>query len=331
MKAMLIGLGHIAQVHIKCLIHLNIDIAAICDIDMKKCEKAIADYGLLSAVYTDYHEMIEKEDAEMVHICTPHYLHPEMIQNCLNSGKKVFTEKPLAISRTQLDNLRTMVNKTPESVGVCFQNRFSPAVEYIKRYLQDKKIEGIIASLSWDRGFNYYAGSDWKGKKEYEGGSVLINQAIHTIDLIRYLKGEPETVICHRANDTLKEIIETEESAFVLFEYSDGTRCVLNATNTLTIYFPVIVQIKTEDKHYILITGEELFIDGKPIELVQSDLYFGKKAWGTNHLTCIRKFYEAVERNDKFQIEFEDAVKTMNLLFCCYESNGERQRVIKRS
>ena len=55
MKAMLIGLGHIAQVHIKCLIHLNIDIAAICDIDMKKCEKAIADYGLLSVVYTDYH------------------------------------------------------------------------------------------------------------------------------------------------------------------------------------------------------------------------------------------------------------------------------------
>lgn len=331
MKAMMIGLGHIAQVHIKCLIHLNIDIVAICDINIKKCEKVISDYGLLSVVYTDYHEMIEKEDAEIVHICTPHYLHPEMIKNCLNRGIKVFTEKPLAISRSQLDKLRERVNKTPGSVGVCFQNRFSPAVEYIKRYLQDRKIEGIIGSLSWDRGFDYYLNSDWKGKKEYEGGSVLINQAIHTIDLFRYLKGEPETVICHSANDTLKDIIDTEESAFALFEYPDGTRCVLNATNTSNIYFPVVIQIKTTDKHYILMTGEELFIDGRSIELVQSDLYFGKKAWGTNHLTCIRTFYEVVEKKGKFPIEFEDAVKTMDLLFCCYESNGEKVRVMKRS
>ncbi len=327
MKAMLIGLGHIAQVHIKCLIHLNIEIVAICDIDIEKCDKVVSNYGLTGNVYTDYRDMIEKEDAEVVHICTPHYLHPEMIQFCLKKGKKVFTEKPLAISRVQLDELKETVLKTPKSVGVCFQNRFSPAVEYLKSYLQDRKIEGIIASLSWDRGIKYYADSDWKGKKEYEGGSVLINQAIHTIDLIRYLKGEPEMVICHSANDTLKTVIETEETAFVLFEYSDGTRCVLNATNAPNVYFPVVVQIKTEDKHYILMTGEELFIDGKPIELEQSDLYFGKRAWGTNHLTCIRKFYATVEGEDKFQIEFEDAVKTMELVFSCYESNGKRQAV----
>lgn len=323
MRALLIGIGHIAQVHIKCLMYLGVDIIAICDIDKTKCEKATSLYGLRSKIYTDYKEMIANEDAEVVHICTPHYLHPEMIEFCLQKGKKAFTEKPLAISRNQLEKLNGIIMKNPQNVGVCFQNRFSPAVVYLKEYLHNKKIKGIVASLSWDRGVDYYIGSEWKGKQKYEGGSVLINQAIHTIDLIRYLKGNPEFVICHTENDTLKSVIETEESAFVLFQYADGTRCVLNATNTTNVYFPVVVQIQTKDKHYILLSGEDLYIDGVQIELEQSDLYFGKKAWGTNHLTCIRNFYESLDSHNKFEIDYEDAVSTMNLLFSCYEASGK--------
>lgn len=324
MKAMIIGIGNIAQVHIKCLIHLNVEIVALCDIDKQRCISAAEKYDLNCKIYTDYREMIINEKADVVHICTPHYLHTEMIIDCMRNNLNVFTEKPVAISNAQMELLRTEIEKNENKLGICFQNRFSPAVIFVKEYLKDKNISGMTASLSWDRGYDYYADSNWKGKSALEGGSVLINQAIHTIDLLQYLKEMPISLVCHTSTDVLKDVIETEESAFVLFDYADGTRAILFATNTSTTYFDVTIQIQTSDGHNILIVGENLYIDGTEIELEQSNYYFGKKAWGTNHLTCIQAFYDSINNKELFPIGYEDAENAMKLLFCCYESKGKK-------
>lgn len=321
---MIIGIGNIAQVHLKCLLHLGIDIVALCDSKIELCLTAKEDYTLNCQVYDNYQEMLNKEQADIVHICTPHYLHSEMIEECMKKGLHVFAEKPLAISEYQMQELGRNIKSFKQKLGVCFQNRFSPAVCYAKTYLEDKTIDGITASLSWDRGWDYYYGSEWKGKKALEGGSVLINQAIHTIDLIRYLKGMPSSIVCHTSTDTLGKLIETEESAFILFDFEDGCRAILNASNSSTAYFDVVIQIHTSDNHCVLIVGENIFIDGEPIPVEQSDYYFGKKAWGTNHLTCIKEFYATVCAGEEFALDFSEAEKTMRILFKCYESCGEK-------
>lgn len=328
MKAMIIGIGNIAQVHLKCLLHLGVEVVALCDSKIEQCLKARDKFKIKCQVYDNYQVMINKEEADVIHICTPHYLHAEMIVECMKWNFHVFVEKPLAISESQMEELGGRIKPLEKILGVCFQNRFSPTVCYAKDYLQDKTIDGITASLSWDRGWDYYYGSEWKGKKAFEGGSVLINQAIHTIDLIRYFKGMPESIICHTATDTLAELIETEESAFVLFNFSDGCRAILNASNTSTAYFDVVIQIHTDDNHCVLIVGENIFIDGEAISVEQSDYYFGKKAWGTNHLTCIGEFYKAVKAGEKFALDFYEAEKTMKILYKCYESGGTKKMLL---
>lgn len=318
MKAMIIGIGNIAQVHIKCLKHLGYEIVAICDKVGDKCKMAVHEYDLSCRIYTDYNEMLAQEKADVVHICTPHFLHMEMIIECMKNGLYVFVEKPLAISREQMLLLEEHDFFDTSRIGVCFQNRFSPAVIYVKNLLKHKKIKGAVATLAWDRGIDYYKDSDWKGKKVFEGGSVLINQAIHTIDLIRYLKGDPISVISHIFNDTLRDWIDTEESAFVIFNYDDNTRVLLTATNTSSTYFDVIIQIQANDD-CIIIIGEDLYVNGQKIETEPWDYFFGKKAWGTNHLACIKKFYEYVSGECDFPIKYHDVVKTTELLFECYE------------
>ena len=140
MKAMIIGIGNIAQVHIKCLKHLGYEIVAICDKVGDKCKMAVDEYDLSCRIYTDYNEMLAQEKADVVHICTPHFLHMEMIIECMKNGLYVFVEKPLAISREQMLLLEEHDFFDVSRIGVCFQNRFSPAVVYVKNLLKNKFI-----------------------------------------------------------------------------------------------------------------------------------------------------------------------------------------------
>ena len=95
MKGAIIGLGVIAEVHIGVLKNLNIDVSCVCDIDREKAEAFVAQHKISSKIYTDYRQMLDKEEIDVVHICTPHYLHAEMCIYALNRNINVLCEKPL--------------------------------------------------------------------------------------------------------------------------------------------------------------------------------------------------------------------------------------------
>ena len=112
MKVAIIGLGAISPLHIEAVKSLGGKIVAICDVDKTKVARANEEYSLGANEYTNYVEMLDNESLDVVHICTPHYLHAPMAEEALARDINVLTEKPLAINERQLEELETAVGKS---------------------------------------------------------------------------------------------------------------------------------------------------------------------------------------------------------------------------
>lgn len=124
-----------------------------------------------------------------MHICTPHYLHVPMAVYGLTHGVHVFMEKPPVISGEQLAQLEEAVAGSDRRLGLCFQNRYNPSVQEVKKLLasgEAGRIRGARGLVTWSRGREYYTESGWRGSLATEGGGALINQSVHTLDLLAY-------------------------------------------------------------------------------------------------------------------------------------------------
>ncbi|MBE7011224.1 MAG: Gfo/Idh/MocA family oxidoreductase [Ruminococcaceae bacterium] len=309
----IVGLGSIAPVHISAVNNCkNAKLYGICDIDVSKKQTCEAEYG--AKFYSDFDEMLKDENIDAVHICTPHYLHFEMTKKALKSGKKVVCEKPAVMTGEELDKLKNLerVNE------VCFvvQNRLNKSVEKLKEIAESKKlgkIIGVKGILTWCRTKEYYTSSDWKGKFKTEGGGVLINQAVHVLDLMKYLVGDIKSVKANAMNYSLDEYIEVEDTFSAYLKFENGITGVFFATNAN----------KANDDFHISITFEngtadyafgKLFINGEEI-CENEEGAIGKKHWGSGHDMLIGNFYDG---NTYF--DFESIENTHKAMFSMYES-----------
>lgn len=326
MKVGIIGIGAIAQLHIPALLNANQEIVALCDIDIEKCHSASKKYNLNSKCYLDYKEMIKSECLDVVHICTPHYLHAEMI--CFSLGKEVnvLCEKPIAISFDQLEEIKKAVENSGAQLGVCQQNRFKASMKYVKEFFADKEITSATGYLCWQRDRKYYESEEWRGKKSKEGGGVVINQALHTLDLLQWFCGMPTSVIGHTACDTLKDIIDVEETAFGIFNLRNGGRFILSATNSNTTSFPIIIMLHSKNDN-VVIVDDNIIINGRFVTKSDGLPLFGKEVWGVGHIILIKEFYSALTEGREFDLNFEEAEKVVKLLLGLYESEGKERSI----
>ena len=190
----IIGCGSIFPMHsVSVVQQVNAELVAVCDIKEDRAKQRAEEYNC--AYYLDYQEMIDKENLDVVHICTPHYLHAPMAVYAAEKGVHILTEKPMAI---ELADAYAMIEAAENSgvvLGVIFQNRYNPGSKLIKEVLDSGELGRLLScklSVTWKRTDEYYSLSDWKGTWELEGGGVVIDQAIHTPEEIeRYCEQGP--------------------------------------------------------------------------------------------------------------------------------------------
>lgn len=322
----IIGVGAIAQIHINALKTAGQRIVALCDLDTTRCTEARDKFSLNAKIYSNYIKMLDCEKLDVIHICTPHYLHAEMICEGLKRNINVLCEKPLAINERQLVQIEKSVNISNAQLGVCFQNRFNASVLYVKDYLKDKEITSASANLIWDRGANYYAQGKWRGTWSQEGGGVMINQAIHGLDVLQWLCGMPKYVTAYTANVSLKNMIEVEDTAFGLFKMKNGGKFVVNATNAASFCFPIYYMFRASG-HTVELTADNIIIDGKFITKSDGLPIFGKEIWGVGHISLIKNFYKCLESGEKFSIGFDEGKNAVKLVLAMYRSNGQEIKI----
>lgn len=318
-KVCIVGCGGIAQVHARVLSELpGVTFAACADILPEKAEALSKQYGCRA--YSCMEEMLEKERPDAVHLCTPHYLHTPEALYAAERNIAVLSEKPPVISRKQLAALEKAAEKVP--VGVCFQNRYNPVVRRLRDILEDKSfgsLTGLRAFMTWKRDENYYH-QNWRGSFETEGGSALINQAVHSLDLLVTLLGCPDTTEAMMANHHLRGVIDTEDTVSVFLRRGD-VNALLFASTAHSADSPVILEAQTgqavlrvEEDRLEIIRGRE-----REALILPEDEKLGKSYWGAGHKACIADFYRCLNDGSTFPNSLENCKDTLNTLLSVYE------------
>lgn len=312
-RVCIVGCGNIASNHRNAINKTdNAILYAACDVDGKRLQMAQKEWGV--GGYSNFYDVINDEKIDSVHICTPHYLHYEMIKEAINKGKQIVCEKPVTMTKEEFNNI--LSDKAAKNICVVFQNRFNQSVQALKNIVDTKKLGEIVsmkAFLTWHRDKAYYSSASWRGKWDTEGGGALINQAVHTLDYFNYIAGGIESVKASMSNFSLDGVIEVEDTVAAYLKLKNNVTGIFFATNAYTKDSAPFVEIMFEKGEAVYINGK-LFIDG---EKCAEDIVpqAGKKYWGTGHDLLIKNFYD----NDNF-FNVYDAANTMKAVFAIYES-----------
>ncbi len=332
-KAAIVGCGAIAGVHAASLKEMdNVTVIGCADIKIERAEKLAAQFGC--PAYASLDEMLAAQKPDVLHICTPHYLHVPMALQAAKMGIAVLSEKPEGISVEQLDALAQAEDEGAR-IGICFQNRYNEAVEAAREHLASGaagKIKAIRAFVTWNRQAPYYTESGWRGTWETEGGGVMINQAIHTLDLIQYFGGYPTHLEGHVDNYHLKGVIEVEDTASIYMRLPGGIPAIMYATTAFAVDSPVLIDIVCENMTLRLEgnTLKETKPDGSASTPVRSAEYGkenpdGKCYWGSGHPSLFHDYYKHLEEGKPFPLNAKEGAKAVKLLLALYESSKTGQ------
>lgn len=325
-NAAIIGCGSIHVRHYQAIENNPaVRLAAIVDTDKYKAETLAEKYRCRA--YLDYREMLADPDIQVVHICTPHHCHKTMIIDALLAGKHVFAEKPVALNSAQAAEIKAVLSRVDRRLGVCYQNRLNSTSLKIKAVLDSGQLgamKGIKAILSWSRNDEYYLNSDWRGKFSTEGGGLLINQAIHTLDLMQWFGGGVTRLKGVVDASFLAHATEAEDSAMVSLELANGARGLFYGTNCATQNSPLQLDIHCE-RGWLSLTGNQLWLhaadENTCLATDQPDKNAAKAYWGNGHDKMIDNFYAALSCQPSENIvDISAAEKSLAIVDAIYRS-----------
>lgn len=333
LKVAIVGCGSIYKNHADTLIDNEYaELAYMVDINEKKAFEAAREYGC--KFETDFNRVLNDPHIDVINICTPHFLHAPMAIEAMKAGKHVFTEKPMAISVADAKEMNKVAKETGKHLGVCFQNRFNATTIGAKEILDSGylgNILGVKAIVTWFRSKSYYAESDWRGRVNTEGGGVLINQAIHTLDLIQWLGGGINKLKANVDTRILEDTIEVEDTAEATLIYNGGFHGIFYATNCFTTNSPIEIEFHCE-KGSLHFYDKQLYIvkDGVRQMIETDKIGKGeyKDYWGLGHAILIEKFYKGViEDNRDIYVTGEEGIKAIEIIQGIYNSSRSRHWV----
>lgn len=322
-RAAVIGLGDISGIHITALqANPEITLAAVCDIDESRKEQAPEGVPF----YTDYKEMIRLEHPDVVHVCLPHYLHKPVSEDAVNMGVNVFCEKPVALNTKQAEEFVALEAAHPElQIGICLQNRENESVEKLREIINSGeygKVVGVKGLVPWFREKSYYDIKPWRGKWETAGGGCMINQSVHTLDLLYFLAG-PITGIQASVSQILGYGIEVEDTVAANLTFANGARGLFMATNANYKNESVQIGVQLEKAEFVI--NENILYqvaeDGTRTKMVEDARLPGSKFYyGASHGKLINKFYKSLEEGTDNYTHVKDAEMSIRLIDAIQES-----------
>jgi predicted dehydrogenase len=319
-----IGCGDVSIVHFQAITNLDgAELVGVCDTDDSRRAAAAERYGVPG--FADHREMIEAVRPDVVHITTPHHQHAAVAIDALDARVAVLLEKPVAHTMAEAERLIAAARRHPDvKVGVCLQNRYNTATRAAQRLLRSGElgpVRGGSAILLWHRDAAYYEAKPWRGRVRDSGGGVLINQAIHTLDLMEWLLGDVVSVCGHAGRYALDGAVDIEDTAHLLLEHEGGARSVVFATVANVTDSPVTIEIITE--HAALLIRGDLTIsytDGRVETIAEPVVSTGGRAyWGASHELLIADFYRSLAAPESFWIGPEEGAKSLSLISQIYQ------------
>ncbi|GAA1685668.1 Gfo/Idh/MocA family oxidoreductase [Microcella alkalica] len=328
LRVAVIGCGDISALHFDALTGLDgVALVAVCDTDPGRLAATVAEQGvpgfasvaeLLDAASTDAMPL------DAVHVTTPHQEHASVAIAALERGIHVLLEKPLAHSRADAALLLAAAEASTATLGVCFQNRYNTPVQAAKAILDSGElgaIRGIAATVLWHRAPGYYRDRPWRGQWATGGGGLLMNQAIHTLDLVQWFGGPVVQAQGHATTRALADVIEVEDTAEVALVHENGARSVLYATLAHSTNLPVTIDVELE-RGSLSIRGALTVTraDGSTEVVEERGAAEGARSyWGVSHELLIADFYRGLESSIPFWIDGREALTSLEIIQKVYD------------
>ncbi len=236
----IVGAGVIAAQHGIVIDQLpdRLELVAVVDRDAAKAEALVGKHG--GAVFATLEEAFAAGPIELVVVCTPTGEHGPVAIEAIERGAHVIIEKPAEITVERADEILAAQQRGDRIVSVISQHRFDPSTEIVLDRIRAGELGRLtsgVAAIDWWRGQSYYDSGDWRGTWALDGGGALMNQGVHTVDLLVAALGRPVEVFGYTATNA-HERIEVEDVAVGVVRFESGALGVLHAS---TAVYPGLV------------------------------------------------------------------------------------------
>lgn len=227
----IIGGGNIGRVHMDAISHIpDARVSVVCDVSQERgCALAAACDACWVA---NYEETVQRPDVDVVSICTPSGTHAEVAIAAARAGKHIVVEKPIDVTLSRVDQIIAAAAEAGVKLACIFPLRFMKGTHYAKEAVAAGRLGRLTlvdAYIKWHRPQSYYTGS-WRGTWALDGGGALMNQGIHSIDLLQWFGGPISTIYGHTA--TLAHEMETEDTAAAVLSFRNGAIGVIEAATS---------------------------------------------------------------------------------------------------
>lgn len=329
-RVALLGCGAISTQHLEAIAALEgIELAAVSSASEERARSVGERWGVPWTTSLD--ELLARDDVDAVTVATPSGLHAAQALAVLRSGRHAIVEKPIALAVADADALIAEARARGLTLATISQRRFEPGM----RALRDAIVAGALGRLThviaegfYHRPQSYYDSAAWRGTKALDGG-VLMNQAIHAIDLLRWFGGPVERVAAHVA--TLGHEMEAEDTASVSLRFASGALGAIVATTCAAVERPVELRVHG-DRGSVRMVGElaaEWEVPGveAPTEDGGKALpagTTGSATWGTSATGYLRQYgdlVEAIATGRPPAVTGEDGRAALEIVTAAYRSD----------
>lgn len=330
-----IGCGRIAPKHTESIVALSdAELIAVYDVVPEKAESLAQKYNV--EAYSDYQELLQREDIDIVTIATPSGSHAEIGIAAAKAGKHVMVEKPMAMTLAEADLLIKTCRDCGVKLAVIHQNRFNKSIKLLRAALEAGRFGKLThgqATIRWNRNQEYYDQAPWRGTKLQDGG-VLMNQSIHNIDLLQWMLGEVDTVFGYTA--TALRQIEMEDVGTAVLKFKNGALGLIEAAATI---YPKNIE---ETLNIFGETGS-VIVGGIAVNRIEvwefpdseeekKQIFAAQESdpptvYGFGHREIIEDMIRAVKTNSSPAVSGEEGRKALEIVLAIYKSQQTGQPV----
>lgn len=317
----------------------DIKILAVCDVD-EDCAKRAADKFSVPHIYTDYKKLLEMNEIDAVHVCTPNFLHAPPTVDALNAGKHVMVEKPLARNAVEGGEMVAAAKKNKKKLMVAQNMRFGPDIQCLKRFIDAGDLGEIYFARAWALRRRGIPSWGVFTDKEKQGGGPLIDIGVHVLDLTLYLMGHPKPIAASGMAytkigntpghvgvwgpwDHTKYTVEDYAAGFVRLD--NGASLILESSFAANI---------GEDKFCSSLMGTRGGAETSPLRIFAEergaliDMTPVHLPSYSSYEAEVRGFYDAIQNDTEPPVTGEQALNVMKILDALYESSDEGREVL---
>ncbi len=325
----IIGCGNVAKIHAEAITRVpELKLASVCSRSLESAKKLAFPYGIQA--HASLEKFLADKSLAAVSVCTPSGTHSDLGSAAALAGKHVLVEKPIDVSLEKADHLISTCARSGVQLGVSLQSRLLDAPRALKRSVEEQRLGRLImasAYVKWFRDERYYASAAWRGTLSLDGGGALINQAIHTIDLLQWIAG-PVAEVCAFAGTLLHRRIEGEDTLAATLRFRNGALGVIEAATSAYPGFKRRLEI-TGTEGTAVLDGDNITTwalrDGSANPAPQS----GEVSDGSSnamaidcegHRRIMVEFSRAIRERRKPVVDGEEGRRSLELVLAIYQS-----------